>query len=160
MGELAVGDRVHVGRGIFSDVFMFTHKSADVANLFVEMTTVSGSVLRATPGHYLYVNGALSAAKAVVAGDVLELASGAADAVAAVRSVTDFGLYNPQTVQGDVVVDGVRASTYTTAVEPAFAHAALSPLRAVYGVFGAATAALDNGSPLADLLPSGAAAVN
>jgi hypothetical protein len=35
----------------------------------------------------------------------------------------------------------------------------LSPLRAVYGVFGAATAALDNGSPLADLLPSGAAAV-
>jgi hypothetical protein len=26
-------------------------------------------------------------------------------------------------------------------------------------VFGAATAALDNGSPLADLLPSGAAAV-
>lgn len=44
----------------------------------------------------------------------------------------DGGLYNPQTVDGDLVVDGIVVSTYTTAVEPNMAHALLTPVRAMF----------------------------
>ena len=42
------------------------------------------------------------------------------------------GLYNPHTLHGDVVVDGVLTSTYTGVVHPALAHALLAPLRQLY----------------------------
>eukprot|EP00173_Palmaria_palmata_P003588 Plantae.Rhodophyta-Palmaria_palmata.ctg37814.p1 GENE.Plantae.Rhodophyta-Palmaria_palmata.ctg37814~~Plantae.Rhodophyta-Palmaria_palmata.ctg37814.p1 ORF type:complete len:157 (+),score=36.29 Plantae.Rhodophyta-Palmaria_palmata.ctg37814:49-471(+) len=136
---------------------MFTHKLADVINNFVAIETVSGAALRLTASHYMYVNGELQAAKAIVAGDVVELASGERDAVSSVSSIVDTGLYNPQTVHGDVVVNGVLASTYTTTVEPVFAHAVLSPFRAVYNALGFATTSLEHGSSLDVVLPSGVA---
>lgn len=156
MADLAVGDRVHIGRGAFSDVFMFTHKMADVAHDFVSIESASGANLRLTSGHYIYVNDELSAAKTVKVGDRIELSDGSLDTVVSVAVVQGKGLYNPQTVEGDVVVDGIRASTYTSSVEPAFAHAVLSPLRALYRVLGWSSSALDNGSNAACLLPSGA----
>jgi len=42
------------------------------------------------------------------------------------------GLYNPHTLDGWLVVDGVVTSTYTTAVAPAVAEAALAAARAAY----------------------------
>ena len=39
------------------------------------------------------------------------------------------GLYNPHTMTGDIVVDGVLTSTYTDAVAPSLAHALLWPVR-------------------------------
>jgi hypothetical protein len=146
MRDLAVGDRVHVGRGQFSDVFMFTHKVPEHAGAFVEITTVGGAVLRATSGHFLYVNGGLAAAGTVTAGDSVELGRGGVDVVARVSTATSTGLYNPQTLHGDVVVDGVRASTFTQAVEPAVAHALLAPLRAAWAVLGTSTTAFEAGS--------------
>ena len=44
------------------------------------------------------------------------------------------GLYNPLTLAGDIVVDGILASTYTKAVTPKMAHAALAPLRMMYEI--------------------------
>jgi hypothetical protein len=160
MDTLKVGDRVHVGGGVFSDVFMFTHKVAGHAGPFVEIRTASGAVLRATSGHFIYVNGRLSSAGAVAIGDAVELGRGGPDRVTSVSVVSSAGLYNPQTVHGDVVVDGVRASTYTTAVAPGLAHACLAPLRAAYGMLGWSTGALDGGSTLTGLLPSGRAVVD
>jgi hypothetical protein len=157
MDELAVGDRVDVGRGRFSPVFMFTHRAAAHAGAFVRIEAASGAAVRLTAGHYVHVNGALAPAAAVRAGDAVELAGGARDVVVRVSAVADTGLYNPQTLQGDVVVDGVLVSTYTTAVEPAVAHALLAPLRAVYAAAGVYTAALEAGAPraLADLARRG-----
>lgn len=134
MDALAIGDRVRVGSGAtdFSDVFMFTHKMEDAVNTFVQLKLASGDVLRLTPGHYMYANGAMTAAKNVAVGDKIELGSGARTTVASVSSVTDTGLFNPQTLQGDIVVNGVRASTYTTAVEPTLAHSLLAPLRFMF----------------------------
>jgi hypothetical protein len=157
MDELLAGDRVHVGRGQFSEVFMFTHKTADVESEFVVVHTASsGSRLRLSPGHYMYVNGALAAAKTVTVGDSVELGDGSMDTVAAVSTAVLKGLYNPQTLQGDIVVDNVRASTYTTAVEPMFAHAILTPLRAAYRMLGWSTGLLNEGSTLSGSMPSGA----
>lgn len=131
MRHVSIGDNLHVGNGVFSPVFAFTHRDALPAHTYTRLSTASGAALTLTSSHYLYANLALVPASAVRPGDVLTLASGRTSPVVSVDRVSGHGLYNPQTVSGDIVVDGVVASTYTTAVEPALAHAALAPLRAM-----------------------------
>jgi hypothetical protein len=155
--ELAVGDHVHVGHGRFSAVFMFTHRVADIDQQFVAIESSSGASLRATAGHYLYVNGGLGAAGSVAVGDEIELGHGVKDVVTKVTVVAGQGLYNPQTVNGDIVVDGIRASTYTTAVDPVFAHVILSPLRAAYNTLGCYSLSMEKGWGFRFMVPSGSA---
>lgn len=147
MSNLSVGHRVHVGYGTYSPVFMFTHKLADTIARFVQIETATGHIISLTSSHYLYINSELAAAKSVVPGDKVELEYGAPVTVTRVSSVLYRGLYNPQTIHGDIVVSGVRASTYTTKLEPVVAHAALSPLRAMYLAFRFHSAALEGGAP-------------
>lgn len=146
MADVKIGDRVKVADGVFSHVFMFSHRMTDTTNDFVVVKTVAGTELPLTDGHFLYVNGALAAAKTIRAGDVVESASGAPLTVASVASRSMQGLYNPQTVHGDIVVNGIRASTFTTAVQPSAAHALLAPMRAIYVKLGISTAALNQGA--------------
>lgn len=148
MDRLQLGDRVLVAAGLYSDVFMFTHKLANTVNDFVRLSTSADAQLSLTSGHYIYVNGALAAADTIKAGDSLELASGARTTVESVSRVKGLGLYNPQTVSGDIVVDGIRASTYTTAVQPTLAHNLLAPFRLAYTVLGATTGIFENGAKL------------
>lgn len=155
MSEVAVGDVVKVGVNDFSRVFMFTHKKADTTNQFVSLRTSTGEI-ELTSGHYLYVNGALAAASTVNVGDSVTLASGAKTAVEAVGSVSRAGLYNPQTVSGNVVVNGVLASTYTTAVEPTFAHAVLSPFRMLANLGVTFTNLESGGGAMTSVAPKGA----
>jgi hypothetical protein len=156
MDALQIGDRVHVGNGKFSQVFMFTHRVADTRQQFVTIKSASGAQLRLTAGHYLYVNGGLGAAGSVKAGDEIELANGKSDVVSKVSTAPGMGLYNPQTVDGDIAVNGVRTSTYTTAVDPVFAHAILAPLRAIYRLLGLHSSSFESGSDLSRVAPSGA----
>lgn len=130
---LARGHTVRVGGGgaATSEVFLFSHKVAGGDHPYTRLVTPAGS-LTASAGHYVYANGALKAAGAVVVGDTLETAAGDAVPVTAVTTVRAAGLYAPHTLHGDVVVDGFRVSTYTTAVAPAVAHALLAPVRAAY----------------------------
>eukprot|EP00168_Porphyra_purpurea_P003564 TRINITY_DN1416_c0_g1_i3.p2 TRINITY_DN1416_c0_g1~~TRINITY_DN1416_c0_g1_i3.p2 ORF type:complete len:176 (-),score=81.08 TRINITY_DN1416_c0_g1_i3:183-671(-) len=161
MADVALGDRVRVSATAFSPVFLFTHRVADGRRAFVRLSTAAGASLTATAGHYVYANGRRTAAGAVRVGDRLELVDGGATCtvVTATARVAGMGLYNPQTLHGDIVVNGLRASTYTTAVEPGVASALLAPLRALFRVAGVTTTALDGGADrLAALLPSGAAA--
>lgn len=134
MHAVSIGDSVRVGANEFSTVFMFTHKLDEVAYNYVTLRTASGATLSLTKGHYLYANGALVAAGSVVKGDVLTLGDGGLSTVVEIGSRTGHGLFNPQTLHGDVVVNGIVSSTYTTAVAPAFAHAVLAPLRALSGL--------------------------
>ncbi|PXF46287.1 Indian hedgehog B protein [Gracilariopsis chorda] len=157
MGDVQLGDRVMVDHGIFSPVFMFTHKLSTVRYGFVNIQTSSGNTLSLTPGHYLYVNGHLSAASTVKNGDTLMLADSSLTDVTQVSTVTSTGLFNPQTLHGDIVVNGLKASTYTTAVEPGLAHALLSPLRAAYSRLGFSLRAFEAGADrIASYMPSGA----
>jgi hypothetical protein len=162
MDELAVGDVVRVGPTEYSPVFMFTHRAADAAADLVSLETACGARIRLTAGHYIYANGALVAAAHVRVGDALALGGGggaAAAVVARVRRVRGTGLYNPQTLHGDVVVDGVLASTYTTAVEPVFAHALLAVFRGAWTWFGVGSRGLldGGGRGLEAALPGGVA---
>lgn len=157
MDALHVGDRVAVGGGAFSDVYLWTHRDAAATPLLVRLATAGGALLRLTPGHLVYLAAAagggaaataprLVAAADVAIGDALVLdgpaaanASTAAAVVVAVAREAGVGLYNPMTLAGTIVVDGIRCSTVTAAVPGGVAAAELllAPLRLAYGVLGA-----------------------
>jgi len=136
MDEVAVGDKLLVGKDIYSDVYMFSHRIAakEVQAEFVHITTDSGKDITLTPNHYLYVNGALAVASVVRVGDKLTTGAGEPTTVRSTERVWAAGLYNPHTMDGDIVVDGIRASTYTSDVAPGLAHAALWPVRMLHSL--------------------------
>lgn len=153
MHELKVGDVVKAAHpDTFSAVYFFSHADADVRASAVRIeTSISGVVFTASPGHLLYVNGHLVEAGRIRVGDILHVArddddddddSGSstpsvdAIVVAVARSVVR-GRFNPHTLHGDIVVNGIAASSFTTAVHPAVARTLLLPFRAAYRALGA-----------------------
>jgi len=169
MADLAVGDKVRVAAGdaqsAFSSVFLFTHKMPTAPRAYVRLALANGTALVVSAGHYVYADGKMVAAAAVTVGSTLQVSSsvGAGWVTTPVTSVTRVnaeGLYNPQTLHGDIVVDGVRASTFTTAVEPTVASALLAPLRAVYRSTGRSVGLFEGGGGvLTSLAPRGKAVI-
>jgi len=131
ISEVRIGDEVSVGNGRFSRVFFWTHFDKHVQSQFVRLTTNSGNVLEASAGHFVYANGKMVPAARVEIGDQIPLSSGTLSKVVDITTVEKSGLFNPQTLSGDIVVNGIVASTYTQTVEPKIAHALLTPLRMV-----------------------------
>lgn len=134
--HVAVGDYVQTGAGVFSRVFALTHDDATRRGVFTRFETASGHSLTVTPGHFVYADGTARQARTVALGDYLHLGDGALSRVVDIRSVVLTGLFNPQTTDGNLVVDGVLATTFTSAVRPVLAHAALLPFRALYACVG------------------------
>ena len=89
-------------------------------------------------------------------GDSIE-ENGVQVTVVAVSAATATGLYNPHTLNGDIMVNGFKTSTYTAAVAPALAHAALWPVRMMYTLgYDIVNGAFDEGSELvASMMPKG-----
>jgi arginine exporter protein ArgO len=133
MQNLQVGDKVASSSTDFSDVYMFSHAYPAAQNSFVQLDTATHSI-RLSAGHYLYVNGVLATAASAKTGDNLETANGTLTSVTKISSVVATGLYNPHTIHGDIIVNGIRTSSYTDAVNPILAHSLLAPLRAMYSM--------------------------
>lgn len=132
---------------VYSPVYFFSHADAGAVTGMVRLTTASGAVSAASPGHLLGVvptggsGGAapvLTPAAAVVAGrDSVAVAGGGRSVVAAVDAVdAAAGLYNPHTLAGSIVVDGVAWSDMTTALPPAVGGRLLGPLKGLWAVGG------------------------
>lgn len=104
--------------------------------------------LTLTAGHYVYANGKVVKANDVKVGDSLQTIHGIQTVHQVKKNVVmkDDGLYNPQTLHGDIVVNGVLATTYTEAVKVNAAHALLMPARVAYNAFGSVLHALEKGS--------------
>ena len=153
MSELSIGDRVAVGGGKFSEVIMFSDRIVNDHFEFVEVQAGS-SVLRATSGHYIYASGRYIPAGEVKVGDALELVDGTHRAVTSVKTVMDKGLYNPQTVHGDIIVNGVRAATFTPTFQRNIADVAVSPLRTMFEHLGLSRTILESRADLGSSLMS------
>ncbi len=134
MAELAIGDRVLVGDNTYSEVYMFSHKDHNAVSTFVSIATSANQTIALSPSHYIYANSKLVAASAVVLGDVLIAADGSEVTVVAVSQERNTGLFNPHTLHGDIVVNGIKASCYTAAVAPTLAHSLLWPVRMLYSL--------------------------
>lgn len=145
MDELVVGDDVLVASSSstdleqYSTVFMFTHRDHSVVyNNFVTLRTHANHSLTVTAGHYVYVDdGQLVQARHVRVGQRLGKSNDDGMVVVNVKSnVRVRGLFNPQTMHGDVVVNGVVTSTFTQSIEPTTAAALLAPVKAAFVVLG------------------------
>jgi uncharacterized surface protein with fasciclin (FAS1) repeats len=158
MAQLLAGHEVKAAADEHSPVFLFTHRQLDGLHEFVRIESESGHALSLSANHYVYANGKLAAADAVRVGDVLSTLDGASR-VRRVGTVMERGLVAPHTLHGDIVVNGVRASSYTRSVHPRVAHVLLAPVRAVVRA-GLATEPLgglfyDGADRLAALMPKG-----
>lgn len=134
MDELREGMEIRTSIGTFSRVFAFTHRDFSARTDFIHIRT-QRHTLSLSPGHYLPVNGRLLAANSVRVGDTVGTMDGPA-IVTSVSVMSDTGLFNPQTLDGTIVVNGMHASTFTTAISPSAARALLSPLAALFRVSG------------------------
>ena len=117
MAQLQLGDAVLDASGAYSPVCFFSHADKDVAAPFVGLTLASGYKLSLSPDHYIVVGGVHVYAKNVVVGDELVYFDGAALKTSSVRAtseVTKAGLFNPYTLSGSIVVDGVAASCHSS----------------------------------------------
>jgi len=126
------------------------------ASSFVKLETASGAVLRLTADHHLFVTRdgerlEIPSSKTLV-GDLVHVAGrhGASEleAIASKSLVAGTGLFNPYTLSGSIVVDGVAASCHSSwALDGLFEltgisvpdgyQAAFAPVRAMYRVLGA-----------------------
>lgn len=136
MRDLKIGDRVRVGPSEFSEVFMFSHNDTIIETSFIEIRTPSNVTLVLTRGHYLYSDGELVKAKNFRVGNHIVVVSlRRSEPVAAIRYITGKGLFNPHTIQGDIVVNGVLASTFTDALRPGIAKLLLTPAALLHKYF-------------------------
>ncbi len=133
MRDLAAGAAIRVSEHAHvahSQVFLFSHRRTRGKYAFLRLTTASGHAITLSHAHYLYANGRLTAASAVAVGDTLRTLAGPSR-VTAIREVVAEGLVAPHTLHGDLLVDGIVASSYTRAVHPRLAQILLAPIRAV-----------------------------
>lgn len=135
ISDLRVGQHVAVGVGRFSRVMLFTHRDPHVWSWFVRIRVHDSTSVSATGGHFIYANRQLTPMRRVAVGDMVMLADGSEYAVVDVAWQRRRGLFNAHTESGDIVVDGVKASCYTEAINAISAHSLLAPVRAIHRYF-------------------------
>lgn len=128
LSSLKAGQVVWVSDESTSEVYLFSHRSRYGLYTFLQITTELNHTIELTHGHYIYANGRRVAAHVLRTGDMLRTLDGPSR-VRTIRSVRRQGLIAPHTFHGDIVVNRIIASTYTTAFSPWFAHTVLLPIR-------------------------------
>ena len=135
MKDLQIGDRVLTKKDTYSTIYLFTHRNLNSKNIFITLTTASGQYITLTPGHYLYVNKKVMEASEVKIGDCLETIEYNSDKVISISKEEEEGLFNPHTLSGDIMVNNIRTTTYTDALDPTLAHIMLAPARVCYSLW-------------------------
>ncbi|KAJ8908621.1 hypothetical protein NDN08_005326 [Rhodosorus marinus] len=134
MPELVVGESVRVGPEDFSEVFFFGHRDGDETAEYVKLHGENDVSVSLSSLHYIYANGVLVSGSHVKLGDVLSLSNGQTSKVIAISKQPMTGAFAPHTLHGDIVVNGVIASSYTRVVHPNLAHKLLAPIRFLYRI--------------------------
>lgn len=134
ISNLNVGENIQVRNESYSNVFGFTHDDPDAISDFIRLSTKDGNTIELSDGHFIYVNefDNIKAARFVSIGDYLLTASGIRSQVTSKMYVKKKGLFNPQTMHGNIVVNNISVTTFTETVETFVGHSLLSPFRAVF----------------------------
>lgn len=130
MDALRVGDVVRAGaEGGTSRVVLFTHRAARWMR--VVRIRVANRTLVASHGHLLPAEGDVwTAMRDVRVGARVRVHGRGWREVERVDVGWAWGMWNPQTESGSIVVNGVHVSCYTDAVGQAAGHAYMAPVRA------------------------------
>ena len=141
MSSLKIGDHVLAatanGQLAFQRIFAFNHINGKVQGRFINLVVQAegfSSTLQLTPNHYIVAERAAAGSKlAFSAGNILSAAQVhvgdivwivqdnrsshvSVAQVVRISMTNEKGLYSPQVSSGTVVVDGVVAATFTTAM--------------------------------------------
>jgi len=124
MDHLNVGDKLLTSQGHYSPVYTFSHKQVPAKGTYLQILTDDmhqNNPIEITANHFLYVfneglkTTELKLAQHVNVGDFLVTATGLPSRIRSIRTLTGkHGLYAPITVSGDLLVNGVLASSYTS----------------------------------------------
>jgi desert hedgehog protein len=127
ISTLMIGDKVLAshsdGNLFFDDVYMFGHKNMDVKAQFVKLQTSGKASLRLTSDHLVPIvrdgHRLVIHSKDVQVGDLVQVHSANAtsatfESIITKSIVSDVGLFNPYTLSGTIVVDGVVASCHSS----------------------------------------------
>jgi hypothetical protein len=159
ISSLRIGDRVLAvrpdGTTFYDEVYLRGHKDPAAVARFVQLQVPSGAALRLTPSHHVPViragRAVTIAAAGVRVGDLVRVVAAdgsvALEPVVRLGIVVDRGLWNPYTLGGSIVVDGIEASVHSAVKlsgvfavlgvsAPAGYQLALFPLRAAYALLG------------------------
>ena len=162
MREVSVGDRLQVIRADgsvgYEDVYLLTHKDAASVSQYIRITLASGRQLELSPRHFLptapdperpdWATRLVKGADEIKVGDVLWFHDGERmqpARVAGVATEVEYGAFNPLTLSGTIIVDGVVASAHSDwfldGIVSADAQARIyqvmfAPVRAIYRVIG------------------------
>lgn len=126
--------------GEYSPIYFFSHRHSKSVDQFVKISTSVRDVsLSVSGGHLIYANGRRVPARTVRVGDEISISHKTAKTatVTATTRIESNGLHNPHTLHGDIIVNGVLASTFTSTVHPSVAQLLLFPFRMAYKVAGA-----------------------
>jgi hypothetical protein len=130
MREVSVGDRLQVilpdGSVGYEDVYLLTHKDAVSVSQYVRITLASGRQLTLSPRHFVptapdadrpdWQSRVFKGADEIGVGDVLWFHDGERmqpARVAGIAREVEYGAFNPLTLTGTIVVDGVVASAHS-----------------------------------------------
>lgn len=132
MSNLKVGDVVLTKQG-WSQVFMFSHADANAKHTNFVRIHAPPRQLTLTSNHYVFTNfGEVPAAEICNDHYVYDRNGDRLQVTAVQKDIHAKGLYNPHTVSGTIVVDGVISSTFTDNIPTVTGNALLSPMRAVF----------------------------
>jgi len=115
--DVAVGDKVMTASGKYKSVFTISHFHHDRVTSFLSVQTeMKEKPLELTPLHMLFLQGEQNPVPAqdVKIGDLVQTLYHGPQKVTNITVVTRNGFYNPVTMDGTIVVDGIIASTYAS----------------------------------------------
>jgi len=117
MKDLMNGDNVLTMDGSYQTMYSMNHyhKSKEVTFVQIKTKLESEQPLELSPNHLLYVEDNTNPvpASSVKVGDKVWTVKGGKE-VLEINMITREGLYNPLTMDGTIIVDGIAASVYTT----------------------------------------------
>lgn len=133
LSELQVGDEIATTSNTFSRVFAFTHRLPSERKPFVRIATTHGN-LTATRGHYVHTPDGIKKAGELSVGNFLISATGNQVPILRTDVVYEYGLFNPHTLSGSIVVDGFQATCFTEVVSRVAAQSLLTPFRWLFQI--------------------------
>ena len=110
--DLAIGDMVHVGQGVYEAIYSFGHRAPHASAKFLQVKTAK-TTLELSAAHMVFTSSGLAvAAHLLKVGDELLDSKGSSVAIKAIKVIASKGAYAPFTPSGKIVVNGILASSY------------------------------------------------
>lgn len=143
ISDVQIGDQVLTltseGEFVFRDVYLLAHADANDVVPYVCITTDTNITINLTSDHCLFVESIKHYTKAskVKVGDLIFIIKDGKcfpDRVAFIKQTYLTGAYCPYTINGNIVVDSVAASCFTTTFSPSVSQVLLTPVRILYSI--------------------------